>query len=76
MLADGHTKGTVDRAGLIEAMSGRQTFRYAIKSYEPYRGGHSGAQYLSLSEDDSELVEYAYISLFSAVQAHGDVTYL
>ena len=71
MLADGHTKGSVDRAGLVEAMSGRQTFRYEIKSYEPYRGGQQrDAQYITVTSGDYEDVEYAFISLFSAVQAH------
>jgi hypothetical protein len=38
MTADGHTKGSVDRHLLLEAMSGRQVFIHQCKTYSPYRG--------------------------------------
>ena len=34
--ADGHTKGSIDRAGLIEVMSGKQKYNHATKEYRPY----------------------------------------
>ncbi len=39
MIADGHTKGSIDRTGLLEAMSGKQTFKHVenLKTYEPHR---------------------------------------
>ena len=37
MTADGHTKGSIDRAGLIEVMSGRQRYSHDTKEYRPYR---------------------------------------
>ena len=37
MIADGHTKGSVDREILINLMNGLQTFKYPVKSYEPHR---------------------------------------
>ena len=39
MSADGHTKGSIDRAGLIGVMSGRQQYSHATKEYKPYRPG-------------------------------------
>ena len=38
MTADGHTKGSIDRDGLLEVMSGTQSFRYDVKQFVPYRG--------------------------------------
>lgn len=38
MVADGHTKGSIDRQLLLDAMSGRQTYQQEKKEYEPYRG--------------------------------------
>jgi hypothetical protein len=39
MTADGHTKGSIDRAGLIAVMSGRQSYKHDTKRYRPFRGG-------------------------------------
>jgi hypothetical protein len=38
MTADGHTKGCIDRAGLLEVMSGIQSFKYDVKQFVPFRG--------------------------------------
>jgi hypothetical protein len=38
MLADGHTKGSIDRAMLINGMRGIHFYRHPVKRYEPYRG--------------------------------------
>ena len=35
MTADGHTKGSIDRALLLEVMAGQQVFRYDVKRYSP-----------------------------------------
>ena len=37
MTADGHTKGCIDRKLLLEVMSGRQSFKHAVKRYSPHR---------------------------------------
>ena len=74
MLADGHTKGTVDRNGLLEAMGGRQTFMYTenLKPYEPYRGNSIGDGTFLTSTSSSDLSEeWAFISLFSSLQQVG-----
>ena len=39
MVADGHTKGSIDRHLLLEAMQGRQEYKYDVKRYMPYRKG-------------------------------------
>ena len=41
MTADGHTKGSIDRKLLLEAMSGRQEYRHEVKTYAPYRPSQS-----------------------------------
>ena len=38
MTADGHTKGSIDRQLLLDAMAGKMVFRFEVKTYEPYRG--------------------------------------
>ena len=38
MTADGHTKGSIDREGILQVMSGRQAFAHEVKRYSPYRG--------------------------------------
>ena len=37
MAADGHTKGTIDRTLLLDAMNGKQTYRHPVKRYSPFR---------------------------------------
>ena len=41
MSADGHTKGCIDRDGLLEVMSGTQSFKYDVKQFIPFRGPKS-----------------------------------
>ena len=38
MVADGHTKGSIDRQLLLELMQGRQSYKHEVKSKIPYRG--------------------------------------
>jgi hypothetical protein len=38
MTADGHTKGIIDRSGLIEVMHGIQAFKHDLKRHTPHRG--------------------------------------
>ena len=37
MTADGHTKGSIDRDLILQAMAGQQTFKHEVKRYSPYR---------------------------------------
>lgn len=37
MTADGHTKGCIDRALLLQVMSGQQVYKHALKRYSPQR---------------------------------------
>ena len=37
MTADGHTKGSIDRALLQDIMDGKQVFNHAVKKYKPFR---------------------------------------
>jgi hypothetical protein len=37
-VADGHTKGSIDREMLLKLMKGQQSYAHAVKSYEPFRG--------------------------------------
>jgi hypothetical protein len=37
MTADGHTKGCIDRAGLLEVMQGHQAYKHELKRYTPHR---------------------------------------
>jgi hypothetical protein len=37
MTADGHTKGTIDRALLLDLMRGKQTYLHEVKRHTPYR---------------------------------------
>ncbi len=37
MTADGRTKGTIDRALLLDLMRGKQTYRHEVKRHTPYR---------------------------------------
>ena len=39
MTADGHTKGSIDRKGLIEVMRGFQVFKHDLKRHTPHRVG-------------------------------------
>jgi len=39
MTADGHTKGSIDRKGLLEVMHGFQVFKHDLKKHTPHRGG-------------------------------------
>jgi len=38
MTADGHTKGTIDRKGLLEVMRGFQVYNHDLKRHTPHRG--------------------------------------
>ena len=38
MVADGHTKGCIDRKCLIDLMHGKQSFQFDVKLYTPYKG--------------------------------------
>ena len=38
MSAGGHTKGSIDRDGLLEVMSGTQSFKYDVMQFVPFRG--------------------------------------
>jgi len=38
MVADGHTKGSIDREMLLKLMKGQQSYAHAVKSYAPFRG--------------------------------------
>ena len=40
MVADGHTKGSIDRELLLDLMKGIQKYRHDVKKYTPYRGEH------------------------------------
>jgi hypothetical protein len=37
MVADGHTKGCIDRQLLLEVMRGHQVYKFNVKSYSPHR---------------------------------------
>ena len=37
MVADGHTKGSVDRKALLDLMNGIQCYQHAVKTYKPHR---------------------------------------
>ena len=37
MTADGHTKGSIDRALLKDVMDGKQVFNHAVKKCKPFR---------------------------------------
>jgi hypothetical protein len=37
MVADGHTKGSVDRKALLDLMNGIQCYQHAVKSFRPHR---------------------------------------
>ena len=37
MTADGHTKGVIDRAGLLALMEGQQKYSVCVKRYSPFR---------------------------------------
>jgi hypothetical protein len=37
MVADGHTKGCIDRTGLLEAMNGHQVYKVGVKIHTPHR---------------------------------------
>ena len=37
MTADGHTKGSIDRDGILQVMAGQQTFKHEVKRYSPHR---------------------------------------
>ena len=37
MAADGHTKGTIDRALLLDLMRGKQIYRHEVKRHTPHR---------------------------------------
>ena len=39
MTADGHTKGSIDRALLLAVMDGKQSFTHDVKRYKPFRPG-------------------------------------
>ena len=38
MTADGHTKGCIDRALLLDLMRGKQVYRHEVKRHTPHRG--------------------------------------
>ena len=46
MTADGHTKGSIDRALLKDIMDGKQVFNHAVKKYKPFRPAHDKASQL------------------------------
>lgn len=37
MVADGHTKGSIDRQLLLDLMKGQQEYKYDVKKYVPHR---------------------------------------
>ena len=37
MTADGHTKGSIDRDGLLQVMRGRQRYCHDLKTHSPHR---------------------------------------
>jgi hypothetical protein len=37
MVADGHTKGSIDRQLLLDLMNGQQEYKYDVKKYVPHR---------------------------------------
>ena len=39
MSADGHTKGSIDRDLLLQAMEGKQKYKFDVKAFVPFRGG-------------------------------------
>ena len=39
MSADGHTKGSIDRDLLLQAMEGKQKYKHDVKAFVPFRGG-------------------------------------
>eukprot|EP00959_Pyramimonas_sp_CCMP1952_P341841 7160796-Pyramimonas_sp.AAC.1 len=41
MTADGHTKGSIVREMLLQAMGGTQSFKYDLKRHTPYRAGQT-----------------------------------
>ena len=43
MTADGHTKGCIDRKGLIDVMQGIQEFKHPVKKYSPFRASVDSA---------------------------------
>ena len=43
MGADGHTKGCIDRKGLIDLMKGFQTYLYEVKKHTPHRAASSSS---------------------------------
>ena len=47
MTADGHTKGSIDRALIYQVMDGRQAFKDVLKKHVPFRAGRT-------SKDESE----------------------
>ena len=36
-VADGHTKGSIDRDMLLKLMKGQQSYAHEVKSYQPFR---------------------------------------
>ena len=44
MSADGHTKGSIDRELLYQAMIGNQIFKYDLKKHVPFRAGQTSEQ--------------------------------
>jgi hypothetical protein len=56
MTADGHTKGTIERHLLLEAMDGRQAYKHDVKTYRPHRQSESrvSAQLVCAGSDDMQ----------------------
>ena len=44
MTADGHTKGSIDRDGILQVMAGQQTFKHEVKRYTPHREAAANPQ--------------------------------
>ena len=44
MTADGHTKGSIERAGLLAVMQGDQVYKHDLKRHTPHRQGGPAQQ--------------------------------
>ena len=72
MTADGHTKGSIDRDGILQVMAGRQKFVHEVKRYTPYRGATArdeshyivagGQSACSLAADSTDAWQQANLS--------------
>jgi len=47
MVADGHTKGSIDRELLLQLMRGHQAYKHEVKRHEPFRAGEKSVRFAS-----------------------------